>query len=155
MRFIAWIFVVFTLTASAASADPRYLDDRSSPEALIRSLYNAINRHEYARAWDYFETQPAKDFATYVKGFEGTASVKLVTGIETGDGAAGSIFFNMPVAIAARNSDGQEKFFSGCYTVRQSNVPVEEPPFSPLRIFKASLKPSKQHSLAGSLPKDC
>ncbi|TGV49544.1 DUF1176 domain-containing protein, partial [Mesorhizobium sp. M2D.F.Ca.ET.160.01.1.1] len=39
---------------SAFAADAPYIDDRSSADAVIRSLYSAINRHEFARAWGYF-----------------------------------------------------------------------------------------------------
>ncbi|MGH6859926.1 MAG: hypothetical protein ACRECY_06700, partial [Phyllobacterium sp.] len=33
---------------------PEYLDDRSTPETVIKSYYNAINRQEYARAYSYY-----------------------------------------------------------------------------------------------------
>ena len=51
--------------ARAADDAPEapYVDDRSSAEAVIRSLYSAINRHEFTRAWGYYgDTKPAKDF---------------------------------------------------------------------------------------------
>jgi hypothetical protein len=35
--------------------EPGYVDDRSTPEALIRSLYDAVSRREYARAYAYWE----------------------------------------------------------------------------------------------------
>lgn len=155
MRVLALMFFVAAMMGSVAAAEPRYFDDRSSADALIRSLYNAINRHEYARAWDYFETQPAKSFEAYAKGFEGTENVEVVTGAFGGDGAAGSIFFNVPVAISSKDSKGQEKIFSGCYTVRQVNGGIQEPPSAPLRIFKASLKPSQESSLLGAVPEKC
>jgi Protein of unknown function (DUF1176) len=155
MRNLVWTFATLTLTVSAAAAEPRYSDERSSAQALIRSLYNAINRHEYARAWDYFETQPASSFDAYVKGFEDTKTVEVVTGIGGSEGAAGSIFYEVPVAISAKDGKGKETFFSGCYTVRQVNGTIQDPPSRPLRISKASLKPSKETSLLGSLPEKC
>ncbi|MCC6629578.1 MAG: hypothetical protein IT340_19540 [Chloroflexi bacterium] len=33
----------------------RYLDDRSDPVQVVRSLYNAVSRREYARAYAYWQ----------------------------------------------------------------------------------------------------
>ena len=79
--------------AQAADASP-YLDDRSTPESLVRSLYNAINRQEYARAYTYFDPPPAADFDAYVAGFENTERVDLALGEPFEEGAAGSTFWN-------------------------------------------------------------
>lgn len=128
--------------APAHSAELPYLDDRSSAETLVQSLYNAINRHEYARAWDYFgEAKPAKDFDSYVKGFDGTDHVEVKTGGAASDGAAGSIYYKVPVAVHAVGSNGSEQVFSGCYTLRQVNGEIQSPPFNPIHIEKGALKP--------------
>src|ERR1700710_2937194 len=89
-------------TALAADDTPEapYVDDRSSAEAVARSLYGAISRHDFARAWGYFgDTKPAKDFDSFVKGYDGTDKVEVATGAVSDEGAAGSIFYNVPVAI--------------------------------------------------------
>ena len=36
------------------AADDKYIDDRSDAAALVRSLYNAVSRKEYGRAWELF-----------------------------------------------------------------------------------------------------
>ena len=46
---------------AATAAGNGYVDDRSTPRAVIQSLYNAIGTHQYARAWSYFEEPPAAD----------------------------------------------------------------------------------------------
>lgn len=143
--FLAATAFVSLATASrhALAADPPYVDDRSDAAAVIRSLYNAINRHEFARAWDYYgETKPAKDFDTFVKGYDGTDTVDVKTGAVSNDGAAGSIFYNIPVAIQATDKKGEAKVFAGCYTLRQVNAQIQEPPFRPIFIDKGALKPS-------------
>ena len=61
--------LVFMLLVTSARASDGYLDNRSSAADLVRSLYNAINLHDYARAYDYFSTPPAKDFGTFQAGF--------------------------------------------------------------------------------------
>ncbi len=137
------------------SAELAYLDDRSSAEAVLKSLYNAINRHEYARAWDYFgQTKPAEDFDAYVKGFEGTDHVDIKTGGEASEGAAGSIYFTVPVAIRAVGSNGSEKVFAGCYTLRQVNGEIQSPPFNPIHIEKGELKPSTA-AFEDAVPDSC
>ena len=133
-------------TALAADDAPEapYVDDRSSAEAVIRSLYSAINRHEFARAWGYYgDAKPAKDFDSFVKGYDGTDKVEVATGAISDEGAAGSIFYNVPVAIRATDKSGGEKVFAGCYTLRQVNAQAQAaPPFDPIHIEKGALKPS-------------
>jgi len=132
------------LAADDTAPEAPYVDDRSSAEAVIRSLYSAINRHEFARAWGYYgDTKPAKDFDSFVKGYDGTNKVEVATGAISDEGAAGSIFYNIPVAIRATDKSGGEKVFAGCYTLRQVNAQIQAaPPFDPIHIEKGALKPS-------------
>jgi hypothetical protein len=140
---------------AAAQTDAPYIDDRSDPAALIRSLYSAINRHEYARAWDYFgETKPAADFQSFAGGYEGTVSVDVETGGVLEEGAAGSIYYTLPVAIRAEQEDGSHKVFAGCYTLRQLSAQTQEPPFRPLHIEKGALEPSTS-DFDKALPSSC
>ena len=77
---------------SAFAQETPYLDDRSSAAAIVTSLYNAVNRKEYARAWDYFgDRKPAKDVETFAKGYENTTQVKVRTGNVASEGAAGDL----------------------------------------------------------------
>ncbi|MER8692430.1 DUF1176 domain-containing protein [Mesorhizobium opportunistum] len=133
-----------TALAADDAAEAPYVDDRSSAEAVIHSLYSAINRHEFARAWSYFgDAKPAKDFDSFVKGYDGTAKVEVETGAISDEGAAGSIFYNVPVAIRATDKTGGETVFAGCYTLRQVNAQIQAaPPFDPIHIEKGALKPS-------------
>ena len=43
-----------TATSIADASVGTYLDDRSTPAALVLSFVNAINRHEYLRAYSYW-----------------------------------------------------------------------------------------------------
>jgi hypothetical protein len=137
------------------AAEAPYVDDRSDAEAVIRSLYSAINRQEFARAWNYFgDTKPAKDFDAFVKGYDGTEKVDVKTGGVSEDGAAGSIYYSVPVAIRATAKDGSENVFAGCYTLRQVNASIQEPPFRPIFIDKGALKPSTA-DFEGAVPESC
>ncbi|UCI05457.1 DUF1176 domain-containing protein [Mesorhizobium sp. B1-1-8] len=146
---------VAVVARTAHAADAPYVDDRSSAEAVIRSLYSAINRHEFARAWGYFgDTKPAKDFNSFVKGYDGTDAVEVKTGAVSDEGAAGSIYFSVPVAIQATDKKGEAKVFAGCYTLRQVNAQIQEPPFQPIFIDKGALKPSTAE-FEDAMPASC
>jgi hypothetical protein len=143
------------LAAPALAEEPPYLDDRSDPTAIVRSLYNAVSRHEYARAWSYFgETKPLPDYQAFVAGYAETASVELLTGPAATEGAAGSIYGSVPVALAATGTDGTTRVFAGCYVTRQLQPAVQEPPFRPLEIDRASLH-AAEGPLAAALPAQC
>lgn len=135
---------------------PPTLDDRSDPESLIRSLYNAVNRREFARAWSYFSVLPSKSYDAFADGYADTAFVDVATGRPVSEGAAGSIFHMIPVAIRATDARGNETAFSGCYTIRQVNPQMQEPPFRPLSIEKGALKPVEAAGfLVNALPESC
>jgi len=148
-------FSIGMIGQSVLAAEAPYVDDRSDAAAVIRSLYNAIDRHELARAWGYYgDTKPAKDFETFVKGYDGTGSVDVKTGAVSEDGAAGSIYYSVPVAIQATDKKGEAKVFAGCYTLRQVNAQIQEPPFQPIFIDKGALKPSTS-AFEDAVPASC
>ena len=79
------------LAAPLAAQETPYMDNRSDAASLVRSLYNAVNRKEFARAWGYFgDEKPSKDLEAFIKGYEGTERVLVETGLITEEGAAGS-----------------------------------------------------------------
>ncbi len=140
---------------SMAEDQLAYRDDRSDAKALIRSYYNAINRHEYARAWSYWgEDDPSRSYDDFVKGFAHTDHVDLIVGRVTAEGAAGSTYYSVPVALSATAGDGQASSFAGCYTLRLAQPTIQEPPFHPLHIEKGNLKRVKG-ALPANLPATC
>ncbi|WP_313191909.1 hypothetical protein [Shinella zoogloeoides] len=155
IRYLSAAAVVLA-AAHAVAADPAYRDDRSDAASLIRSLYNAIDRKEYARAWDYFgDRKPAADFAAFAEGYAGTEAVDVALGAVSEEGAAGSVYFQVPLAIRAHRADGRDEVFAGCYVVRQVNPAIQEPPFRPLQIEKGNLKPATANNLDEAVPAEC
>lgn len=141
--------------AQDAPRDPPYLDDRSDAGVLVRSLYNAISRREYVRAWDYFgEPKPSSDFSTFSDGYADTARVDVEIGAVSEEGAAGSIYYSVPVAIKAFTDDGGSNTYAGCYTARLANPQLQQPPFAPLHLEKGALKPA-EGELSKILPAGC
>ena len=140
-RFVLTV-VIASLASSAVAAQPQYLDDRSTPEAVISSFYNAIGRQEYARAWSYYEDgQGVPAFGAFVTGYSNTASVALSFGQSAQEGAAGSTYWTVPVSLDAIDTKGRHTYFSGCYTLRLANSAIQAaPPFRPLHIVEGHLK---------------
>lgn len=134
MRFALTLVCGLAAMTVPSVASDDYLDDRSDAVSLVQSLYNAINRKEYARAWSYFSTPPAASLDEYAAGYSDTESVVLRTGRASEEGAAGSLFYQLPVAIEARGSGGASRVFAGCYELRMANPAVATDEFTPLLI---------------------
>ena len=143
-------------TPAPVLAEIRFVDDRSSPVAVLRSLYNAINLHETTRAYAYWNgSTEVPDFATFAKGYATTAHVELLLGVPVSDGAAGSIYFNVPAAIRATDAGGGVHEFAGCYVLRQIDPTLQAVrPFRPIFIVSGHLKPVTG-LLQAALPKGC
>lgn len=154
MRASLLLAVAAAAAALPAAAEEPYRDDRSGPAALVESLYNAIDRKEYARAWSYFAEPPAGSLDAYAKGYEGTGRVQVRTGAASEEGAAGSVYYNLPVAIAAHGAGGDVKVFAGCYELRLVNPQIQGEDFRPLHIVKGKLAPSTE-ALEDAVPASC
>ena len=148
--------VAFTLAAFATSAlaqdEPAYLDDRSTPEALISSYYNAINRAEYARAYSYYDPDNAPDYGPWETGYSDTSHVEVSFGQSTQEGAAGSTYWMLPVKLDVTSTEQQHSYFAGCYTLRLAQPAIQSPPFKPLHIVEGKLTKTEARGFA---PADC
>ena len=139
------IFFLLTLLLSggAASAQEQspYQDDRSTPEAVVSSYYDAVNRGEYARAYSYFGSADAPAYQAWEAGYHDTGTVEVRFGKAESEGAAGSTYYTLPVALDAAAKNGLEhRYFTGCYTLRLVQPAVQTPPFQGMHIVDAKLK---------------
>lgn len=137
--------------SATAQSDEPYVDDRSAPQALVRSLYNAINRKEFSRAWSYFSVAPAVDLQSYAAGYADTAAVEVQTGSPAATTADGATVYTLPVVIKAFGADGRQQAFSGCYTIRFAD-PSGVEDFQPPAIVGGALAPANS---AADLPSSC
>jgi hypothetical protein len=104
-------------------AEEPYYKDRTGPASLLASYYNAVNRREYARAWECWENPPNPSYENFVRGFAETASVLLALRPPTWfEGAAGSTYARVPALLRATHVDGSRHDFAGCFVARRSNV---------------------------------
>jgi hypothetical protein len=133
-----------TLPGQARSPEPDYLDDRSTPEAVINSYYDAVNKREYARAYSYWEPSAAErelpEFHEFANGYADTSSIQVTLGMIGSGVGAGQLYFSVPVTLVAFMSDGSIQTFVGCYTLHLGRPQLQaEPPFQPMAIQHASI----------------
>lgn len=146
------LLAVLLATPAFAQDGPDYRDDRSTAEAVISSYYNAIDRKEYARAYSYFGEGAAPEYGGWVKGYADTDRVAVSFGQVAQEGAAGSIYYTLPVTLKVRRTDGTSATFAGCYTLRLVQPRNQEPPFEGIHIESARLHAAKG---AGFAPAKC
>jgi hypothetical protein len=119
------------------------MDDRSTPAALMLSYYNAVNRQEYLRAYSYWEN-PADSQGTldqFSNGYKGTKSVSIIPGKVSTEGAAGTIYFTLPVVINSVTTNSVNQKYAACYIIKlpqPGNYGV--PPITPMEIYKGIAK---------------
>ena len=136
---------VQSAAAQGRTPEPGYLDDRSTPEAVITSYYDAVNKREYARAFSYWEPAAAArvlaPFDDFANGYADTASVDLTLGTGGSGVGAGQLFFTVPVTLLATMTDGSTQTFVGCYTLHLARPQLQAvPPFHPMSIQDASVQ---------------
>ena len=122
---------------------------------MLRSLFNAVNRHEYVRASSYWETnaQGLAPYDQFEAGYANTGSVQLTTGTVLSDAGAGQRYYQVPVTLVALTTDNVMQTFVGCYTLHISVPELQgTPPFHPLGIMSASRKAATQLRSTLKLP---
>jgi hypothetical protein len=120
---------------------PNYIDDRSTPSQLIISLFNAVSRKEYLRAYNYWINPGTSlgSFTAYADGYKDTGSVDLVFGNITGDAGAGQMYYTVPVILKATATNGVHANYAACYIVHLSQPGFfGAPPFDPMGISQGN-----------------
>jgi hypothetical protein len=130
-----------TPPAGDVSAD-YYVDDRSNPTAVLRSLFNAINRREYLRAYSYWkDDSDVGSFEDFEAGYAETDTVALTAGEVSSDAGAGQFNYLVPVTLNVTATGGEQQTFVGCYLLHISNPGIQaEPPFVPMGIRAADVQ---------------
>jgi hypothetical protein len=130
--------------ATAIASTTEYLDDRSSAESVVRSLFNAINSRQYVRAYSYWEpnTEGLPPFEEFEQSFAQTDYVDLFhIGDVVTETGAGQQYFTVPYIISVRNTDGSVEAFAGCYLLHLANPAIQgTPPFQPMGIRDAAIQ---------------
>ncbi len=135
-----------TLIATEAPHSEKY--DSAPAEVtsadVIRRYYKAIDARQYGdayRLWSQSGKASGKSETDFAAGFAQTQSVNVtVSDSVRTEGAAGSQFATIPVAIDATLRNGTHQHFAGTYTLRRSMVDGATPEQRAWRIYSADLK---------------
>ncbi len=112
-------------------------DMTDSPEHLIGSYVNAINRQEYERAYNYW-ANPPQSLQDFIAGFADTRSVlAIVRPPMKEEGTAGTIFTIVPTLLLAIHTDGSRHAYHACYTLNHVDPGVAGHP-TPWEIWEAT-----------------
>ena len=133
-----------------------YVDDRSTPWEVIVSLFNAVSSKQYSRAYGYWNN-PTVSFSTYAAGYKDTGTVNLVFGQITSSGAAGSIYYTVPVILQGVANNAVQANYAACYVVRYVQAGnFGAPPFHPMGIDQGTaINISLNADLAAALSTAC
>lgn len=131
--------------APVAGADPADTPEEPGPGealAVVRAYYGAINAADYARAHALWATGASgQTLDQFAQGFADTASVVVDTEPPGRiEGAAGSRYIEVPVAVEARQRDGGVRRFVGAYTLRRSVVDGADEAQRQWRIASADIR---------------
>jgi len=119
-----------------------YLDERSEPILVLRSFYNALNRHEFLRAYSYWKdpVETIGSYSDFLLTNLNITSTEFVSGETTVDAGAGQRYYLVPVAVRLTQNGGSVQTFQGCYTLHLSLPGIQAtPPFRPIGIRESNL----------------
>jgi len=142
----------------------RYLDDRSDPTQVLRSMFNALNRREYARSGTRSMPRPAHSTSSQTDmrtpGLSPSSSVRSCVTVEFGeivaDAGAGQYHYQAPVILRAETTTGAAQVFVACYTLHISNPSFQaSPPFQPLAIRSGTARQVTEADAAARLSTIC
>ncbi len=97
-----------------------FLDNRSGPVETVSSFLNALNLKQYVRAYSYYQdpaTYPGP-YAPYAAGYADTDVITATFGTVQSEGAAGSLYYKVPLAMHVLTTSSTTQTFVGCYTLR-------------------------------------
>ncbi len=121
--------VVAAESAPPSKANLAVFEDRQDPLSLVASFYNAVNRAEYQRAYDYFEVAPMP-FDQFEQGYEQTLSVDvLINPHFTIDVGAGNQNARVAAGLIAYDRQAGWQYFVGCYDLHRVNINGPDEPW--------------------------
>ncbi|MFN8492382.1 MAG: hypothetical protein U0350_32575 [Caldilineaceae bacterium] len=101
-----------------------------TPVDLLASFVDALNRKEYRRAYNDWETPPNQQtFDQFAKGYADTTGVFLAVHLPTqNDAGAGQQYAGIPAWLVATHKDGAKPNFVGCYVAHRPNPNIPGAP---------------------------
>jgi hypothetical protein len=129
-----------TIASTPGNYSPTaYLDDRSTPAAVVLSFANAINRHEYLRAYSYWQDAGTYlgSLASFTSSMENVANETVTMGQVVTEGAAGSSYYTIPAAVTDTLDGGGTNKYAVCYVLRMPQPGnYGAPPIQPMHFYQ-------------------
>lgn len=118
-----------------------------NPAEILTSYYDAINGGQYRRAYNYWKNPP-QNYRQFVRGYSDTRRVRLIMNPNIpSEGAAGSLYKEVPTVLISTMKNGSRQIFYGCYTLRKINLrPPDIPKEDTWHISKGDLKSAPVNS---------
>jgi hypothetical protein len=104
-----------TPSTSQASQAGQTSAGSGGPAAVVRAFFQAVNKHDYARAWQL--NSAAHSISSYTAFKQGYAQTSRDT--VTVIGVSGD---TVSVDLASAQSDGNTKYYQGSYTVQNGVI---------------------------------
>jgi len=128
----------FPASANSLSIDKNnFVDNRSGPIETVSSLLNSLNLKQYVRAYSYYQnaaTYPGP-YDPYAAGYSNTDTITVTFGTVISEGAAGSLYYKVPLAEMVLTTSSTRQTYVGCYTLRLGQPANQTtPPFQPMGI---------------------
>ena len=150
----------FSASANSLSIDKNnFVDNRSGPIETVSSLLNALNLKQYVRAYSYYQntaTYPGL-YDPYAAGYSNTDTITVTFGTVISEGAAGSLYYKVPLAEKVLTTSNTTQTFVGCYTLRLGQPANQTtPPFQPMGITAGTFNlVANGANVASLLPAAC
>lgn len=135
-------------TQPQTTAEKTNTIDRSLNGAieLVRGYYADVNRGDYQGAYQRWGENgpPQETVADFAEQFSDTPSLELtVTDDAFLEGAAGSVYANIPIRLKFKNIDGSTRFWHGTAIVKRVNdVPGASDAQLHWHLYRLDLQPN-------------
>lgn len=111
--------LLVVLTLQIASVSPIRAAEYASPQAMLQTYYNAINRQDYATAYALW-LSPRQTYQTFAAGFSNTARVTPYFGVLQTQNSTQAGY--VPALLLGYQFDGSVYSFYGCFTASYQGV---------------------------------
>jgi len=107
------VLTIFILAILAiVSISPAQAAEYTSPQAMLLTYYNAINRGDYISAYNLW-LNPRQTYQAFASGFSATARVEPYFGVFQNTGAPQIGY--MPAVLLGYQTDGSVRSYYGCF----------------------------------------
>jgi Putative zinc-finger len=119
---------------AVAGVTPTLYDNTATPADAVLSFYNAINRHDFRRAYSYLSFTDGRSLRQFMAGYADTGYDQIVRLISAPyqNVANGHALTCIGIQLLAHNTNGQTVRYGGWYLVKRATG--QDPHFAGWRI---------------------